>query len=125
VRTFSGRGFLKPAGMFAALSKLLLSGEHEVHGNPFGLPIGCQTWPVSSMIAKDFPGTLKQPAATGFQSIEMCSPVGTRRLGIRGSAEIQRKGTSFHHSGRGPDLRPRRVLGPRPLRGSRIRSCHS
>jgi sugar phosphate isomerase/epimerase len=28
------------------------------------------------MIAKDFPGTLKQLASAGFQSIEMCSPVG-------------------------------------------------
>jgi len=47
-----------------------------LHANPLGLPIGCQTWPVRSMIAKDFPGTLKQLAAAGFRSIEMCSPVG-------------------------------------------------
>lgn len=47
-----------------------------LHANPLGLPIGCQTWPVREMIAKDFPGTLKQLAAAGFESIEMCSPVG-------------------------------------------------
>ena len=28
----------------------------ELRANPLGLPIGCQTWPVRSMIAKDFPG---------------------------------------------------------------------
>ena len=28
------------------------------------------------MIAKDFPGTLRMLAAAGFQSIELCSPVG-------------------------------------------------
>jgi sugar phosphate isomerase/epimerase len=44
--------------------------------NPLGMPIGCQTWPVRQMIAKDFPGTIKQLAAIGFQTIELCSPVG-------------------------------------------------
>jgi sugar phosphate isomerase/epimerase len=36
------------------------------------------------MIAKDFPGTLKQLAAAGFQSIEMCSPVGYADSGFGG-----------------------------------------
>ena len=76
MRTFSRRAFLKQAGMCMALGELLLSGEYTVHGNPLGLPIGCQTWPVRSMISRDFSGTLKQLAAAGFQSIEMCSPVG-------------------------------------------------
>jgi len=40
------------------------------------MPIGCQTWPVRQMIAKDFPGTLKMLAAAGFQAVELCSPVG-------------------------------------------------
>jgi len=40
------------------------------------MPIGCQTYPVRAMIAKDFPGTLKQLADAGFQAIELCSPVG-------------------------------------------------
>ena len=76
MRTFSRRAFVKQAGMCVALSELMLSGENMVHANPLGLPIGCQTWPVRSMIAGDFPGTLKKLAAAGFQSIEMCSPVG-------------------------------------------------
>jgi hypothetical protein len=57
VRTFSRRTFVKQAGMCVALSELLLSGEKLVFANPLGLPIGCQTWPVRSMIAKDFPET--------------------------------------------------------------------
>jgi len=60
------------------------SGVLKLHANPLGLPIGCQTWPVREMIAKDFPGTLKQLAAAGFQSIEMCSPVGYDDNGFGG-----------------------------------------
>jgi sugar phosphate isomerase/epimerase len=44
--------------------------------DPLGLPIGCQTYPVRDSIGKDFDGTLKQLAAAGFQTIEMCSPPG-------------------------------------------------
>jgi sugar phosphate isomerase/epimerase len=53
-------------------------------GDPLGIPIGCQTWPVRSMIEKDFPGTLKQLAAAGFKTIEMCSPVGYSDSGFGG-----------------------------------------
>ncbi len=84
MRIFSRRTFVKQAGMCVALGELLLSGEKMVHANPLGLPIGCQTWPVRSMIAKDFPGTLKQLASAGFQSIEMCSPVGYADSGFGG-----------------------------------------
>jgi sugar phosphate isomerase/epimerase len=34
------------------------------------------------MIAKDFPGTIKQLADAGFQTIELCSPVGYARSGF-------------------------------------------
>ena len=84
MRIFSRRTFVKQAGMCVALGELLLSGEKIAHANPLGLPIGCQTWPVRDMIAKDFPGTLKQLAAIGFQSIEMCSPVGYADSGFGG-----------------------------------------
>jgi len=39
--------------------------------NPLGLTIGSQTWPVpppAQLIAKDFPGTIKQLADAGLQS---------------------------------------------------------
>jgi sugar phosphate isomerase/epimerase len=51
------------------------------------MPIGCQTWPVKEMIAKDFPGTLKQLSDAGFQSIELCSPVGYAEYGFGGLAK--------------------------------------
>src|SRR3569833_2015247 len=70
--------------MCFALSEFLLSGEKMGYANPLGLPIGCQTWPVRSMIAKDFPGTLKKLSAAGFQSIEMCSPMGYADSGFGG-----------------------------------------
>jgi len=39
------------------------------------------------MIAKDFPGTVKQLAGAGFQSIELCSPVGYADSGFAGLAK--------------------------------------
>ena len=59
----------------------------ELRANPLDLPIGCQTWPVRKMIAKDFPGTIKQLAQAGFQSIELCSPVGYSDDGFAGLAK--------------------------------------
>lgn len=61
----------------------------KLNANPLGLPIGCQTWPVRDMIAKDFPGTLKTLAAAGFQSIELCSPVGYDDNGFGGLAKYK------------------------------------
>jgi sugar phosphate isomerase/epimerase len=55
--------------------------------DPLGLPIGCQTWPVRTSIAKDFPGTLKQLKDAGFQSIELCSPYGYEKFGFGGLAK--------------------------------------
>jgi len=34
-------------------------------GDPLGLPIGCQTYPVRDELGKDFDGTLKELAAIG------------------------------------------------------------
>ncbi|KAA6461270.1 sugar phosphate isomerase/epimerase [Acidobacteria bacterium AB60] len=55
-----------------------------LRANPLGLPIGCQTWPVRDLIAKDFPGALHQLAAAGFTAIELCSPVGYADSGFGG-----------------------------------------
>jgi sugar phosphate isomerase/epimerase len=65
-----------------------------MRGNPLGMPIGCQTYPVRKMIARDFPGTLKQLSAAGFQAIELCSPVGYSESGFGGLAKYS-----------GPELR--------------------
>jgi sugar phosphate isomerase/epimerase len=83
----SRREFVKSAATCAAAAGFLSTGALELGANPLGMPIGCQTWPVKEMIAKDFPGTLKQLADAGFQSIELCSPVGYAEYGFGGLAK--------------------------------------
>src|SRR5207302_4885455 len=68
---------------------ILSTGVRKLGANPLGMAIGCQTWPVRDMIAKDFPGTIKQLAAAGFQSIELCSPVGYADSGFAGLAKYK------------------------------------
>src|SRR5205807_10203378 len=80
----SRREFLQSAATYAAAAGFLSSSALELRANPLGLPIGCQTWPVREMIAKDFPGTIKQLAAAGFQTLELCSPVGYADSGFAG-----------------------------------------
>src|SRR5579864_8323168 len=80
----SRREFCKIAATQTAALGLLSAGAMKLHANPLGMPIGCQTWPVKEMIAKDFPGTVKQLAAAGFQTIELCSPVGYAEHGFAG-----------------------------------------
>jgi len=81
------RKFLSTTAKYAAWAGMLGAGAPESRANPLGLPIGCQTWPVREMIAKDFPGTIKALSAAGFQSIELCSPVGYADSGFAGLAK--------------------------------------
>jgi sugar phosphate isomerase/epimerase len=83
----SRRDFLKSAATQAAAAAFVSAGALELRANPLGMPIGCQTWPVREMIAKDFPGTIKQLADAGFQTIELCSPVGYADSGFAGLAK--------------------------------------
>src|SRR3989440_9924467 len=83
----SRRDFLTTAASSAAAAGFLSAGALELRANPLGLPIGCQTWPVREIIAKDFPSTIKQLAAAGFQTIELCSPVGYADSGFAGLAK--------------------------------------
>src|SRR5712672_4650943 len=83
----SRRTFLNAGATATAASFLAAAGALRLRGNPLGMPIGCQTWPVRGMIAKDFPGTIKQLAQAGFQTIELCSPVGYADSGFAGLAK--------------------------------------
>jgi sugar phosphate isomerase/epimerase len=76
----SRREFLKTTVACAAAGLSL----ETMYAEPLGLPLGCQTWPVREKIAKDFPGTLKELAGSGFQAIELCSPVGYAGSGFGG-----------------------------------------
>jgi len=82
----SRREFLKNGAIQAAAAGLASTAALEALANPLGLPIGCQTWPVREMIAKDFPGTIKVLAGAAFQNIELCSPVGYADSGFAGLA---------------------------------------
>jgi sugar phosphate isomerase/epimerase len=85
----SRREFVKSAAACTAAASFLSSGVLELHADPLGMPIGCQTWPVREMIAKDFPGTIKQLADAGFKTIELCSPVGYADSGFAGLAKYK------------------------------------
>jgi sugar phosphate isomerase/epimerase len=83
----SRREFIKTSATHAAAASILSAAALELRGNPLGMPIGCQTWPVRERIAKDFPGTIKQLAEAGFQTIELCSPAGYADSGFAGLAK--------------------------------------
>jgi len=84
--TISRREFVATALTSAAAAGFLAADPFELCANPLGMPIGCQTWPVRQMIAQDFPGTIKQLADAGFQTVELCSPVGYEEFGFGGLA---------------------------------------
>ena len=89
----SRRAFLKNGAAHAATAGALATvGALSLPANPLGMPIGCQTWPVREIIAKDFPSTIKQLAAAGFQSVELCSPVGYADEGFGGLAKYKGAG---------------------------------
>jgi len=83
------REFLKNTAMGVVAAGLASAGGLELRADPLGLPIGCQTWPVRSMIEKDFPGTIKQLSAAGFTTVELCSPVGYKDSGFGGLAKYK------------------------------------
>src|SRR5260370_23793614 len=85
----SRREFVKNAATQAAAAGFISAGGLELRANPLGMPIGCQTWPVREMIAKDFPGTIKQLADGGFQPIDLCSPVGYAEYGFGGLSKYK------------------------------------
>src|SRR3974377_1012068 len=82
----------------SAAAALLSACAGQLKATPLGRPIGCQTWPVRKMVAQDFPGTIKQLAEAGFQTVELCSPVGYADSGFAGLAKYK-----------GPELR--KILG--------------
>jgi len=84
----SRRDFVKTTASAVAAGVVLTTGL-DVHASPLGLPIGCQTWPVREMIAKDFPGAIKTLAQAGFQTIELCSPAGYADDGFAGLAKYK------------------------------------
>lgn len=76
------RDFLQHSATFAAAGTLM---PHLAHGSPqknLDVPLGFQSWVVREPLVKDFPGTLKMMAGYGYESVEMCSPVGYSKYGF-------------------------------------------
>jgi sugar phosphate isomerase/epimerase len=72
---FSRRDFLRGAAMAGLASSVAFA-------NPLGMPIGCQTYPVRTLIGQDPAGAIRQLAGLGFERIELCSPVGYAASGF-------------------------------------------
>ena len=89
MRTISRRNFFKKTTTDAALAGILSATARNLAANPLGMPIGCQTYPVRAAIGQDFTGTIKQLADAGFQSIELCSPVGYASSGFGAIAKYK------------------------------------
>lgn len=85
----SRREFFQNVATSAAIAGLVSGTVQELCANPLDMPIGCQTWPVRDMIAKDFAGTIKMLAAAGFQRVELCSPIGYADSGFAGLAKYK------------------------------------
>lgn len=86
ITTVSRRDWLANAAWAGALTA---AGAVSAHANPLGFPIGCQTYPVRTMIGRDFPGTLKKLSAAGFETVELCSPVGYADSGFGALAKYK------------------------------------
>src|SRR3954467_8622520 len=71
----SRRKFMEKAAIYSGAAGLLGSEMNEVSANPLGLPIGCQIWPMRSML-KDFPAFVKMVGGIGVARLELCSPIG-------------------------------------------------
>jgi sugar phosphate isomerase/epimerase len=70
----SRRGFIKSAAITGAAGYLVANAP-ELRANPLGLPIGCQVYPLRSML-KDLPAFAKLMAEIGVTRLELCSPIG-------------------------------------------------
>jgi sugar phosphate isomerase/epimerase len=82
MNTISRRRFLGQGALAFAAGACLGPAAKQLRAEPLGLPIGCQLYPVGKQIAQDFEGTLRQLAAIGYRTIELCSPPSYERSGF-------------------------------------------
>jgi hypothetical protein len=69
----SRREFLTRSAPGAAVLGCLAA---KLRGDPFGMPVGFQTYPIAKTFVADVDGTLQQLAAIGYRAAETCSPAG-------------------------------------------------
>jgi len=82
MNTISRRQFLGKSAVTIAAAACLGPGARQVRADPLGMPIGCQLYPVGKQVAQDFEGTLRQLAAIGYRTIELCSPPSYEKSGF-------------------------------------------
>jgi sugar phosphate isomerase/epimerase len=90
----SRRQFLSKSAM--GLGSVVVASQLPINLNAdslpaFKMPLGFQSWIVREKIGNDFPGTIKMVADMGYQSIEMCSPVGYESMGFGGLLKYKPK----------------------------------
>ncbi len=73
--TTSRREFLEKAVVGSAVAGILTANAGELGANPLGLPVGCQVYPLRTML-KDLPAFVKMVAGIGVTRLELCSPIG-------------------------------------------------
>jgi sugar phosphate isomerase/epimerase len=81
MNAISRREFLGKSAVTIAVAGCLWPAK-QLKADPLELPIGCQLYPVGKLIAKDFEGTLRQLAAIGYRTIELCSPPSYEKSGF-------------------------------------------
>ncbi len=89
MKTISRRQFLGRSAATIAAAATLWPGASWLRADPLKLPIGCQLYPVGKMVAQDFEGTLRQLAAIGYQTIELCSPPSYKSSGFAPLVKIE------------------------------------
>jgi sugar phosphate isomerase/epimerase len=89
MHTVSRRQFLGKSAAAVAGAGYLAAGARQLGADPLGLPIGFQSYSVRNLIATDFEGALRQLAAVGYKTVEMCSPQGYERSGFGSLANMK------------------------------------
>ncbi|PWT70706.1 MAG: xylose isomerase [Bacteroidetes bacterium] len=80
------RKFISQAAIGAGGALILSQMNNRLLANPAipnaDVALGFQTYPIRSMLAKDFSGVLKTMAGFGYKYVEMCSPPGYVNAGF-------------------------------------------
>jgi sugar phosphate isomerase/epimerase len=84
MKSMTRRGFIKNSSL--ALGTLAIPSILSQKGNP---PYGFQSFAIRDRLSKDFAGTLKEMAAMGYQTIEMCSPKGYAGAGFASMIDMK------------------------------------
>lgn len=89
MNAISRRQFLGKSAVTIAAAGYLWAGTKQLRADPLDLPIGCQLYPVGKLVEQDFAGTLKQLAAIGYKTIELCSPPSYQTSGFAPLAKMK------------------------------------